>query len=103
MNGHVDFITIAGGYEVKSDGDSFMVAFSSVFSAVTYCMSVQEALLGADWPEGCYVSLYKLTMAQKYWQLRIQQKKPVMMEDCFLGDYDVGWEYTSVVTCQQDC
>jgi len=41
----------AGGYEVKTQGDSFMVAFASVAEAVRWCLEVQEALLKAPWPE----------------------------------------------------
>jgi predicted ATPase/class 3 adenylate cyclase len=39
------------GYEVKTQGDSFMVAFASVVEAVRWCLRAQEALLSAPWPE----------------------------------------------------
>jgi predicted ATPase/class 3 adenylate cyclase len=39
------------GYEVKTAGDSFMVAFSSVHEAVRWCLDVQEALPHEPWPE----------------------------------------------------
>ncbi|WP_309889673.1 adenylate/guanylate cyclase domain-containing protein [Archangium sp.] len=39
------------GYEVKTQGDSFMVAFSSAVEAVRWCLEAQEALLRAPWPE----------------------------------------------------
>jgi predicted ATPase/class 3 adenylate cyclase len=38
------------GYEVKTQGDSFMVAFASVVDAVRWCLDVQEVLLDAPWP-----------------------------------------------------
>ncbi|WP_224248104.1 ATP-binding protein [Hyalangium gracile] len=38
------------GYEVKTQGDSFMVAFPSVTEAVRWCLEAQEALLQAPWP-----------------------------------------------------
>eukprot|EP01065_Artemidia_motanka_P018779 TRINITY_DN2212_c1_g1_i4.p1 TRINITY_DN2212_c1_g1~~TRINITY_DN2212_c1_g1_i4.p1 ORF type:complete len:784 (+),score=173.41 TRINITY_DN2212_c1_g1_i4:380-2731(+) len=39
------------GYEVKTIGDSFMVAFGSPQDAVSFGMAVQENLMNADWPE----------------------------------------------------
>ena len=39
------------GYEVKTQGDSFMVAFPSVLDALRWCLDAQEALLHAPWPE----------------------------------------------------
>ncbi|MFP2898974.1 adenylate/guanylate cyclase domain-containing protein, partial [Corallococcus sp. 4LFB] len=40
-----------GGYEVKSQGDAFMVAFASPVEAAHWCLRAQEALLHASWPE----------------------------------------------------
>ncbi|HEX8440920.1 ATP-binding protein [Archangium sp.] len=39
------------GYEVKTQGDSFMVAFASAVEAVRWCLEAQQALLLAPWPE----------------------------------------------------
>eukprot|EP00754_Rhynchopus_humris_P036717 Rhum_TRINITY_DN18809_c0_g1::Rhum_TRINITY_DN18809_c0_g1_i1::g.168518::m.168518 len=39
-----------GGHEVKTIGDSFMVAFDAVEPAVRFALAVQEALLEQDWP-----------------------------------------------------
>jgi predicted ATPase/class 3 adenylate cyclase len=39
------------GYEVRTQGDSFMVAFPSALEAVRWCLDVQEVLLDAPWPE----------------------------------------------------
>eukprot|EP01065_Artemidia_motanka_P008771 TRINITY_DN14429_c0_g2_i5.p1 TRINITY_DN14429_c0_g2~~TRINITY_DN14429_c0_g2_i5.p1 ORF type:complete len:1726 (+),score=476.64 TRINITY_DN14429_c0_g2_i5:359-5536(+) len=39
------------GYEVKTIGDAFMVAFADAASAVLYGVRLQEELLDARWPE----------------------------------------------------
>ncbi|QDE85645.1 ATP-binding protein [Myxococcus xanthus] len=38
------------GYEVKTQGDSFMIAFPSVLEALTWCLEAQDVLLRAPWP-----------------------------------------------------
>ncbi|KAI3405477.2 hypothetical protein KGF56_001724 [Candida oxycetoniae] len=43
-------LRIIGGYEVKTEGDAFMVAFPSPTSALLWCFNVQQNLLTADWP-----------------------------------------------------
>lgn len=52
---HNDIIRIKikehNGYEVKTEGDSFMVAFRDSINAVSWCLEVQEELLKANWPE----------------------------------------------------
>ncbi|MBN1207427.1 MAG: AAA family ATPase [Myxococcaceae bacterium] len=45
-------LAASSGYEVKTQGDSFMVAFPSVAEAVRWCLEAQEALLNAPWPPG---------------------------------------------------
>lgn len=44
-------IAEAGGYEVKTEGDSFMVAFADPLAAVRWCLVFQERLCQAAWPE----------------------------------------------------
>jgi len=39
-----------GGYEVKTEGDAFMVSFPTVASAVLWCFTCQLMLLQEDWP-----------------------------------------------------
>ncbi len=44
-------LRIIGGYEVKTEGDAFMVAFSTVTSALLWCFTVQSQLLEVQWPQ----------------------------------------------------
>lgn len=55
-------LRIVGGYEVKTEGDAFMVSFPTPTAALIWCFRVQSSLLVADWPaeiletsEGCEV------------------------------------------------
>ncbi|KAL7663108.1 Adenylate cyclase [[Candida] zeylanoides] len=43
-------LRIVGGYEVKTEGDAFMVSFPSPSSALLWCFNVQQQLITADWP-----------------------------------------------------
>lgn len=38
------------GYEVKTEGDAFMLAFSEPQQAVHFCLRAQQSLLQAPWP-----------------------------------------------------
>lgn len=44
-------LLLLGGYEVKTEGDSFMAAFGDTLAAVKWCLSVQERLMNLPWPE----------------------------------------------------
>lgn len=43
-------LRIIGGYEVKTEGDAFMVSFPNVTSAMLWCFTCQLQLLNEDWP-----------------------------------------------------
>ncbi|KAL2814501.1 hypothetical protein BJX63DRAFT_200200 [Aspergillus granulosus] len=43
-------LAIIGGYEVKTEGDAFMVAFSTTTAALLWCFTCQTNLLNAEWP-----------------------------------------------------
>ena len=44
-------LRIIGGYEVKTEGDAFMVSFPTVTSALLWCFSCQSHLLELPWPQ----------------------------------------------------
>ena len=44
-------VRICGGYEVKTEGDAFMVAFRAVSAALLWCSSIQSLLLDEPWPK----------------------------------------------------
>lgn len=55
-------IRLNGGYEVKTEGDAFIVSFPTPTSALLWCLTVQQSLMYADWPatiletsDGCEV------------------------------------------------
>src|SRR5579859_452504 len=43
-------LRIIGGYEVKTEGDAFIVAFPTITLALQWCFAIQTNLLSADWP-----------------------------------------------------
>lgn len=46
-----NLISSFDGYEVKTVGDSFMIAFVNPVNAVRFCLMAQLELLRAPWPE----------------------------------------------------
>lgn len=51
-------LRILGGYEVKTEGDAFMVSFPTATSALLWCFSSQSRLLEANWPSEILNSIH---------------------------------------------
>ena len=45
-----EVMALFGGYEVKTIGDAFMIAFETTADGVNFALQVHEKLLAADWP-----------------------------------------------------
>lgn len=51
-------LRVIGGYEVKTEGDAFMVSFPTATSALLWCFVVQQHLLDVDWPNEILESIH---------------------------------------------
>ena len=51
-------LRLIGGYEVKTEGDAFMVAFPTVTSALLWCFTIQSSLLEQEWPQEIVSSVH---------------------------------------------
>ncbi len=47
-----------GGFEVKTEGDAFMVSFPTATSALLWCFAVQLSLLEVNWPSEMLGSIH---------------------------------------------
>ncbi len=56
-------LTRHGGYEVKTEGDAFMVSFSDPTRGIQWCVDVQEAIDEQPWPK---------EMRDRGWRLRVR-------------------------------
>ncbi|KAK5168965.1 uncharacterized protein LTR77_006274 [Saxophila tyrrhenica] len=55
-------LRIIGGYEVKTEGDAFMVAFPTVTSALLWAFTIQSQLLEVQWPQEILSSVHGAEM-----------------------------------------
>jgi len=46
-----EYLLETKGYEVKTEGDAFMVVFWSVNDAIDWAITIQKRLLNAAWPQ----------------------------------------------------
>lgn len=90
-------LRIVGGYEVKTEGDAFMVSFPTPISALIWCINVQLQLLSADWPleilessQCCEISDSKNTLIYRGLSVRmgIHWGFPVSEPDAITGRMD---------------
>jgi len=51
-------LRIIGGYEVKTEGDAFIVAFPTATSALLWCFTCQSQLLTVEWPSEILESIH---------------------------------------------
>lgn len=51
-----DAIAEFDGYEVKTEGDAFMVAFSDPSNAIMFCVAAQASLVRTEWPDALSAS-----------------------------------------------
>jgi adenylate cyclase len=51
-------LRIIGGYEVKTEGDAFMVSFQTATAALLWCFTVQQQLLEQPWPSEILETLH---------------------------------------------
>ncbi|KNC51320.1 adenylate and Guanylate cyclase catalytic domain-containing protein [Thecamonas trahens ATCC 50062] len=45
-----DTMAATGGYEFKTEGDAFFVAYTNVEDVIAFCVYVQDALMATAWP-----------------------------------------------------
>ena len=55
-------LRLIGGYEVKTEGDAFMVAFPTVTSALLWAFTIQSQLLEVQWPQEILNSVHGAEM-----------------------------------------
>lgn len=48
-------IILNKGYEIKTEGDSFIVAFDNVDEAIDWCIIIQESLIQVSWPDSLHM------------------------------------------------
>ena len=94
------------GYEVKTLGDSFMVAFEDPVLAVDFMMRLQTRLLRAEWPEAMLQHAACRCQGDYFRGLRVRcgcHVGPAVISETHQGGYDYTGTSVNLASRVSDC